>query len=153
MITVGRIRLQLNRVELITQSEIEDAGDDCVNPVLGMPVRHQLHALGNVHPDRVRSVLRGFTYNNRKTQRRWKCCERLPVDLFGKNCSENVLSTLMRANCSFRFFRGIAACLGDIEPLFLSYCGRGGVWAKARLYLGPGLTVDFTRPPSPHQPA
>ena len=49
----GRIRLHFIAVELIAQTDIEDAGHDCVDPVLRVPVWHQLHAGGHFDPDHV----------------------------------------------------------------------------------------------------
>src|ERR1700730_1628982 len=53
----GRIRLQLVGIELITEPNVEDAGNDGVYPVLGMPMRHQFHIVRNVNPDGVRAFL------------------------------------------------------------------------------------------------
>ena len=49
----GRIRLHFIAVELIAQADIENAGHDCVDPVLRVPVWHQLHAGGHFDPDHV----------------------------------------------------------------------------------------------------
>jgi hypothetical protein len=95
--------LQLLGVELITQADVEDAGHDCIDPVLGVPVRHQLHTVRDLDPDRVRSVLRGSANNNRETRRGWKCCERLPLDGFGQNCPKRSLTRLMGSNCASRW--------------------------------------------------
>jgi hypothetical protein len=36
----GRISLQLIRIELITQANVKHTGNDCVNTILGVFVRH-----------------------------------------------------------------------------------------------------------------
>ena len=53
----GRIGHQLLGVEVITQPDVKDAGDDCVDTVLRVPVRHQLHTVRHPDPDRVGSAL------------------------------------------------------------------------------------------------
>ena len=49
----GRIRLHFIAVELIAQADIENAGHDCVDPVLRVPMWHQLHVGGDFDPDHV----------------------------------------------------------------------------------------------------
>src|ERR1700730_1951583 len=53
----GRIGLHLVAVELLAETDIENARYDRVDAVLGMSVRHQLHAAGRLDPDDVRSGL------------------------------------------------------------------------------------------------
>ena len=92
--TTGWIPYQPIRIELIPQANVKDARNDRIYPILGVSVRHQLHAAMYLDPDRVRSPLRGLTNNDRETHRRWECCERLPVNVFGQNRLENGLSWL-----------------------------------------------------------
>jgi hypothetical protein len=122
----GRIGLQLLGVELITQSDVKDAGDNCIDPVLWVPVRHQFHATGHFHPDCVRSLLKWLTNDNRETRRRWKCRERFPVDLFRQNCFKNGLARLMESRCVFR-------C--GLEPLFFLAALLHAIAAIQRLHL------------------
>ena len=77
-----RIGFQLVSVELIAQSDVEDAGNDCVDPILAVLMWHQLHTVGHFDSDRVRPLLRGLTYNNSQTHRWRERRERLPVDVF-----------------------------------------------------------------------
>src|SRR5215469_11811524 len=49
------IRPNLIAVELISQADVENAGNDCVDSVLRMSVRHQLHARWHFDSDDVRS--------------------------------------------------------------------------------------------------
>src|SRR6266550_753096 len=63
----GWIRLQFVTVEFFAHADIEDAGNDCVNAILGVPVRHQFHATRHLDPDHVRSRFRRLTCNDRKT--------------------------------------------------------------------------------------
>ena len=49
----GRIRFHLIAVELIAQADVENARHDCVDPVLRVPVWHQLHAGGHFDTDHV----------------------------------------------------------------------------------------------------
>ena len=62
----GRICFQLIRVELIAESDVENAGDHSVDAILGMPVRHQLYAVGNFDSDDVGLGLQRLTDNDRK---------------------------------------------------------------------------------------
>jgi hypothetical protein len=56
----GRIGFHLTRVEFITQSDIKDAGNNGVDSILWVLVRHQLLAVGHFDPDCVRAGLRGL---------------------------------------------------------------------------------------------
>jgi hypothetical protein len=51
--TAGRISLKLVGVEPITQANVENTGDNCVDAVLGVFVRHELYPRGDLDPDRV----------------------------------------------------------------------------------------------------
>jgi hypothetical protein len=108
----GRIGVQLLSVKLIADANVEDAGNNCVDPILGVSVRHQLHTARYLDPDRVGSGLRWLTNKNSKARRRRECCERLSVDLFGQNCSENFLARLMRSNGSLRGFLDVLGFAG-----------------------------------------
>jgi hypothetical protein len=44
----GWMRLQFFGVEAIAQADIEDAGDDGIDAVLGMAMRHELHPDGTL---------------------------------------------------------------------------------------------------------
>ena len=84
-----RTGFELTRVELVTQSDIEDAGNHGIDPILGVLVRHQLLAMGRFDPDRVRAGLRGPTHDDGQPDRRWERRERLPIDIFGQDRFEN----------------------------------------------------------------
>src|SRR5215471_15672752 len=91
-----RKRLHLIAVELIPEADVEDARHDCVDPVLGMPVRHQLRAAESLHSDDVGAGLGGMSDDHGKTycgRKRWK---RLPIDVFRQDRSENRLTWLVR---------------------------------------------------------
>ena len=81
----GRICLQLFRIELLAQADVENARDYCVDSVLWVSVRHQLNAMGHSDPDRVGSGLRGLTHDDSQADRRRERREGLPVDVFGKS--------------------------------------------------------------------
>jgi hypothetical protein len=53
----GRIRLQLVGIELISQPNVKDAGNNGVYPVFRMPVRHQFHIVRDANPDGVGAFL------------------------------------------------------------------------------------------------
>ena len=74
--------MQLLDVELIAQADVENAGDDSVNPILGMAVGHQLHPTGQEDPNCIRSRLEGLADKNREARRRGEGREWLPIDLF-----------------------------------------------------------------------
>ena len=88
----GQIRLQLIGVELITQAYVENAGYNCVDSILRVPVWHQLHPVGYSDPHRVQAGLRGLTNDDRQAGRRWKRGEGFPLDVFGQDRSEKVLA-------------------------------------------------------------
>lgn len=89
------IRFQRVRIELLTQSNVENTGDHGVDSILRVPVRHQLHTARYVDPDRIGARLRRMTDYNGEANRRWKRWERLPFDRFRQDRSEMGLSHLM----------------------------------------------------------
>jgi hypothetical protein len=44
----GWIRLQLIGVELAAETDVENAGDHCIDTILQVSVRHQLYAVGTL---------------------------------------------------------------------------------------------------------
>jgi hypothetical protein len=48
----GWIRLQLIGVELAAETDVENAGDHCIDTILRVSVSHQLYAVGHSAPDR-----------------------------------------------------------------------------------------------------
>jgi hypothetical protein len=49
----GWKRLQLIGVELAAETDVENAGDHCIDTILRVSVRHQLYAVGHSDPDRI----------------------------------------------------------------------------------------------------
>src|SRR5208283_3209958 len=94
----GRICLQLFHIELIAQTDVENARDYCIDAVLRVSVWHQLNAMGHSDPNRVGSSFRGLTDDDSQADRRWKRREGFPVDVFGQDRFENVLAWLMCCN-------------------------------------------------------
>jgi hypothetical protein len=92
----GRKCLQRFRIELLAQSDVENTRDYCIDSILRVPVRHQFNAMGHSDPDRVGPGLRGLTHDDSQADRRWERREGFPVDVFGQDRFENVLSGLMR---------------------------------------------------------
>ena len=93
----GWIRFDLVAVELIPQADVEDARHDGVDSVLRVFVRHELHARGHFDPDHVRSRLSGLSNKHGQSGRRRERRERLPVDVFRQDRSENGLAWLVRS--------------------------------------------------------
>src|ERR1700733_14358545 len=91
----GRIRLQLVRVEVLAQPDVENTGDDRVDPVLVVSVRHQLHPGGCLDPDGVRTGLARMTHHDGELSRRRERRERLEVDLLRQDRPEDVLARLV----------------------------------------------------------
>ena len=48
-----RISVHLIAVEVVAKPDVEDAGDDRVDAVFRMPMRHQLHPCRHFDPDNV----------------------------------------------------------------------------------------------------
>jgi hypothetical protein len=92
----GWIGCQLTRVELITQSDIKNAGSHGIDSILWVFVRHQLPAVGRFNPDCVRAGLRGLTHDDGQPDGRWERRERFPIDIFGQDGFENLLPELVR---------------------------------------------------------
>src|SRR5690348_17031380 len=61
-----RICLQLLRLELVADADVEHTGDDGVDPVLRMHVRHYLGVCGDLDAHNKRARLLRITYENRK---------------------------------------------------------------------------------------
>ena len=89
-------------IELIAQADVEDPRNDRINAVLGMPVRHQLHAMGHFDPDRVCSGLQGVANQNGQARLRRERGERLPLNVFRQDGSERRLARLMGTYWFFR---------------------------------------------------
>src|SRR5262249_17539102 len=94
----GWIGLDLVAVELIAQADVEDTRHDGVDAILGVLMRHEFHARGHLDPDHVRSGLSGFPNKTGRSGRRRECRERLPVDVFWQNRSENGFAWLVVTN-------------------------------------------------------
>ena len=65
----GWISLHLIAIEPIAEPDVENAGHDCVDPVLGVSVRHQLHTGGHFDSHQVGTGLRGLTDKNGEADR------------------------------------------------------------------------------------
>jgi len=91
----GRIRRHGPSVELIAQANIENAGNDRVDAILRMRMRHQLYAAGHFDPDDVRSGFRGVSDDDRKSDRGRECRKWLPSQSFGQRRFEDALAWLM----------------------------------------------------------
>jgi hypothetical protein len=91
----GRVCLELAVVELFAHPDIEDTGDDRVDAILRVPVRHQLDARGHLHPDHVGAGRGGLTHHDGEAGRRRERGERLPVDVLGPDRPEDVLAWLV----------------------------------------------------------
>ena len=63
-----------------------------------MPVRHELHAGGQLYPDHVRTGLCRMTYYDGQASRRRERRERLPVDILGQYRPEDALIWLVGAH-------------------------------------------------------
>jgi hypothetical protein len=94
----GRIRLEFIGVELIAQADVENAGYNGVNPILRVPVWHQLNTVRHFDPDGVGTSIRGITDNHCQANRGRERREWLPIDVFRQDRSENVLARLVRSN-------------------------------------------------------
>jgi len=79
----GRVSRNRMAVEPIAQADIEDTGYHCIDAILRVSVRHQLHARGHFQPDHVRACLRGVADNGCEADRRWERRKWLPVDVLG----------------------------------------------------------------------
>src|SRR5262249_25322620 len=91
-----RIGLHRIAVELLAEPDIKNAGDDRVDAIFGVLVRHQLGAAGHLDPDNIGSGLVGVTDHDRETGCRRKRGERLPVNLFRQDRAKHGLTRLMR---------------------------------------------------------
>jgi hypothetical protein len=80
---------------LIAQSDIKDAGNDGIDSILRVLVRHQFLAARHFDPDCVRAGFRGLTDDDGEPDGRWERRERFPIDIFGQNGFENLLPELV----------------------------------------------------------
>jgi hypothetical protein len=53
----GWICVEVLRIESIAQADVKDAGNDRVNSILRVLMRHKLHARGHLDPDQIRPGL------------------------------------------------------------------------------------------------
>jgi hypothetical protein len=91
----GRVRLQLVRVEVVALADVEDTGDDRVNPVLMVPVRRQLGPGRRLDPDRERTGLGRITHHDGDQDPGRERRERLEVDVPRQDRPEDGLARLM----------------------------------------------------------
>jgi hypothetical protein len=81
----GRIGLKLLGIEPITEADVENTGDHCVDAILGVFVRHKLYPGRNFDPDRVGPRLCWIADNGGAMHPRWKTWIRFPDDIFRKD--------------------------------------------------------------------
>jgi len=79
--SAGWIGLQLTRVEFITQSDMKDSGNNGIDSILRVLVRHQFFAVWNFDPDGVRAGLGGLTDDDGEPDGRWERRERFPINI------------------------------------------------------------------------
>src|ERR1700733_5945246 len=126
----GRIGLELTRVEFITQSDIEHAGNHGIDAIFRVLVRHQLRAVRRFDPDGVRAGLRRLAHDDGQHDATWKLRERLPIDIVGQNSFENVLPELVRPDfvllstlCAAGFLRHtILLRVGKFKSITTAIC-------------------------------
>jgi hypothetical protein len=82
-------RLHLFVVEPCSESDVEDTGDDGVDAILRMLVRHPLDAWRQLDPDDVRPRVRRFSAHDCQAHRRRERRKRLPFDFFGQDRPED----------------------------------------------------------------
>ena len=114
----GRIRFQFRLIEFISKPDVEDAGNDGVNAILGVFVRLQFHTARHSDPYHVRSRLRWLTDKNGKPDRRRKSGEGLPVDVFAQDSLERGFARLMRSKGFMFCFYGHCV-LNRKTPVYL----------------------------------
>ncbi len=68
----GRIGSKLLGIEAITEADVENTGDNCVDAILGVFVRHELYPGRNFDPDRVGPGLCWIADNGGVVHARWK---------------------------------------------------------------------------------
>jgi hypothetical protein len=91
----GRVRLQLVRVEVVALADVEDTGDDRVDPVLVVPVRRQLGPGRRLDPDRERTGLGRIAHDDGEHDPGRERRERLEVDVLGQDRPEDGLARLV----------------------------------------------------------
>src|SRR5260370_23602629 len=79
------VRFQLLDIELLAYSAIENARYHCVDSILRMLVRHQLHAMWHFDPDHIHAGLIRLADEDSKSDWSWESGERLPIDVFCEN--------------------------------------------------------------------
>jgi hypothetical protein len=67
------------------QTDVKATRKDSVDTVLRVPMQHEFHTRRQLDPDRVSSGLSRLSNDHGQSGRRWKCRERLPVDIFRQN--------------------------------------------------------------------
>jgi hypothetical protein len=98
----GWVRPQLIGLEFVTEANIKNTGNDCVNAIFRMLVWHQFHAMRDSNSHHVLSRPRWLTDNNREPDGRRKGSEGLPFDVLAEDRLESRFARLMRSQ---RFFQ------------------------------------------------
>ena len=143
-------------VKGFAQTNVEDARHDRIDPILRMPMRHQLCSAWRLNPDHVRAGLGGVADDDGKAHRRWNRRKGLPGDVFGQDRSESGLVGLMRAgHVGHRYFViciiavDLPRVLGQwVISMARSVCHhigswkrRGATWRAARRSIKVGAIV------------
>ena len=77
--------MKLLGIEPITETDVENTGDNCVDAVLGVFVWHELYPGGNFDPDRVGPGLCWIADKGGVVHPRWKTRIWFPDDIFRKD--------------------------------------------------------------------
>lgn len=77
--------MKLLGIELITAANVENTGDNRVDAVLGVFVRHELYPGGNFDPNRVGPGLRWIADKGGVLHPWWKAGIWFPDDIFRKD--------------------------------------------------------------------
>lgn len=81
----GGVRLQRVGIELLATTDVKDAGDDRVDSIFFVHVRHEFHARRQANAHDIRSGLRRIANQNRQPHL-WRICgEGYPSDFFARD--------------------------------------------------------------------
>jgi hypothetical protein len=140
----GRIGFQLARVELIAQPDIKDTGNNGIDSILRVLVRHQFLAVRHFDPDGVRAGLRGLTDDDGEPDGRWERRERFPINILRQDGFEHFLSGLVSTDSALLSRLCAAGFLRHTNLL-----GAGNVSHKVEQNLeGLGLRGSKVAPPT-----
>jgi hypothetical protein len=91
----GGVRAQLALIELLSQPDVEDPRQYCIDPIFRMDMRHHFDSPWHPYSDRVGTRLGRIPHEDRQANSRRVGRERAPLNVLGSDGVKSVLVSLV----------------------------------------------------------